>query len=684
MKYLRNIGFIAHIDAGKTTTTERILYYTGKVHRIGEVDDGSATMDWMSQERERGITIISASTSVNWREHKINIIDTPGHIDFTAEVERALRVLDGSIVIFSGVEGVEPQSETVWKQSNKYSLPKIAYINKMDRAGADFYRVLETMRKTFKVPIVPLQIPIGREDRFTGLIDLIEEKAYLWTNDKDHKFDIVDIPGELKEKAALYRKEMIEEIANYDNDILNSVLSEENIESDRIRDAVRRQTLNYSIVPVLCGSSKNNTGIQPLLDAIVDYLPSPLDIPPVKGIHPQSHDILTRVSDVNDHFCGFVFKIDLDKHFGKLVYMRIYSGRMKTKDTVYDAAYDYKTRINKIFTMHSNRRVEVDEITAGEICAVAGLKKSLTGSTITSPKHPIILEKPVFPEPVVSVAIEPRNRKDEEKLNDILEQFQDADPTFRVYENEDTGQKLISGMGELHIEVIVEKLKREFNLDPRIGKPIVSYRETIAESAEVEYEFDKILGQKRMYAKLRLRIEKSDEPYEFESRLDKNTLPNEFFEAAKNGLRSAVNNGMIAGFPVINVKVILLDGDYDDQASNENAFMFAASQALKKAIDKAGPVLLEPIMKLDVNVPEDYVGTVINDLNIKYAEIKGFENMDDRQVIHADVPLSAMFGYSNQLRTMTQGRGVFTMEFREFRKIPDDKLPSVKEKLGIY
>ncbi len=685
MKDIRNIGIIAHIDAGKTTTTERILFYTGKVHRIGEVDDGAATMDWMQQEKERGMTIGSATTSVIWKENKINIIDTPGHIDFTAEVERALRVLDGAVVIFSGVEGVEPQSETVWKQSNKYSLPKIAFINKMDRLGADFYRVVDAMRDKFNIPIIEIQLPIGKENEFKGIIDLVKMKAYIWDDEKDkHKFTEMIIPDEYKKKADDYHNLMIEELANYDNGLLEKVLAEEEISENDICEALRRLTIAYKIIPVITGSSKKNKGIQLLLDAVVDYLPSPLDRPPVEGIHPNSRDTIHRNPDPKAPFCGLVFKIDIDKHLGKLVYMRVYSGTASVKEMLLDATYNDKSRINKLFMLHSNRRMEVNSVSAGEICAVAGFRNSLTGSTICHPKHQIILEKPIFPEPVVSVSIEPKNKEEEEKLLNTLQRMQEADPTFKVFENEETGQMLISGMGELHIEIIVDRLKREFELHPRIGKPIVTYRETISKEIILDYEFNRVLGQKHMYAYTKLKIEPYEDIYAYESMINKDNLPKEFLNAIEESLKSSINNGIIAGFPVINIKVTLIDAKYDIQNSDVNAFGFAAAQNFKNILKEAGSVLLEPIMKLDVNVPEDYVGNVINDLNIKYASIHGFDNFDDRQVIHAEVPLSEMFGYSNQLRTITQGRGVFTMEFSCFKCIANEKLSKIKENLGIY
>ncbi len=685
MKDIRNIGIIAHIDAGKTTTTERILFYTGKVHRIGEVDDGAATMDWMQQEKERGITIGSATTSVIWKENKINIIDTPGHIDFTAEVERALRVLDGAVVIFSGVEGVEPQSETVWKQSNKYSLPKIAFINKMDRLGADFYRVVDAMRDKFKIPIIEIQLPIGKENDFNGIIDLLKMKAYIWDDENDkHKFYETDIPNEYIKKAKDYHNLMVEELANYDDKMLEKVLAEEEISEHDIYEALRRLTTDYKIIPVITGSSKKNIVIQLLLDAVVNYLPSPLDRPPVEGIHPNSKDTIHRNPDPKAPFCGLVFKIDIDKHLGKLVYMRVYSGTASVKEMLLDATYNDKSRINKLFILHSNRRMEVNSISAGEICAVAGFRKSLTGSTICHPKHQIILEKPIFPEPVVSVSIEPKNKEEEEKLLNTLERMQEADPTFKVFENEETGQMLISGMGELHIEIIVDRLKSEFDLHPRIGKPIVTYRETINKEVTLDYEFNRVLGQKHMYAYTKLKIEPCKDIYTYESMVNKDQLPKEFLNAIEESIKSSINNGVIAGFPVINIKVTLVDAKHDVQNSDIHAFGFAAAQNFKNALMEAESALLEPIMKLNVNIPEDYVGAIINDLNIKYASVHGFDNFDDRQVIHAEVPLSEMFGYSNQLRTMTQGRGVFTMEFSCFKRIANEKLGKIKESLGIY
>lgn len=683
---IRNIGIIAHIDAGKTTTTERILFYAGKIHRIGEVDDATATMDWMEQEKERGITITSAVTSVFWNEHRINIIDTPGHIDFTAEVERSLRVLDGCIVIFSAVEGVEAQSETVWKQADKYSVPRIAYINKMDRSGADFYRVLEMMSARFKTLCLPLQMPVGAEDDFRGIIDLVKMKAVLWDNPEDeHSFSEHDIPPELKAKSDEMRHAMLEGLANFNNEILDKMLNDEEISEEEVMKAVRRSTLSYSIVPVFCGTSKKNRGVRRVLNAVVDYLPSPFDRPPVQGLNPNSNEVIYRKPEEKAPLSGLIYKIEIDKHFGKLAYIRIYSGTLTIKDQVLDSTYEEKIRISKIFEMHSNRRLETEKCTAGDIVAIAGIRKSLTGSTICDTKHPIIFEKPIFPEPVVNVAIEPKRKDEEEKLNEVLVKMQEEDPTFRVLVNEDTGQKIITGMGELHIDIILDRLRREYALEPRVGKPIVTYRETITQTAEESYEFKKVLAQKSVYAYLKIRIKKNEkENFTFKSHVTKDELPLEYLYSIEDGLKTSMNNGVIAGFPLLNIYAELLEAKFDPAASSDSAFRYAAAQAFRNAVVKAGPILLEPIMKLDVTIPEEYVGTVINDLNSRYAFIKGFESEHDRQVVHADAPLSGMFGYMNDLRTMTQGRGVFSMEFLEFRAIAQEKMAKVKESLGIY
>lgn len=686
LKTVRNIGIIAHIDAGKTTTTERILFYTGKIHRIGEVDDATATMDWMEQEKERGITITSAVTSVFWKDTKINIIDTPGHIDFTAEVERSLRVLDGAVIIFSAVEGVEPQSETVWKQADKYQVPRIAYINKMDRLGADFFHVINSMKERFHIPPLVMQIPIGSEDSFEGMIDLVKMKAYLWRKrEEEHTFEESDIPQQFREKSEEMRQSMLEMLANYNNTMLDKMLTGEEITEDELKRAVRESAIAYQVVPVFVGSSKKNKGVQHLLDAVVDFLPSPLERPPVEGQNPKTSEHASRRAEAKSPFCGLIYKIEVDKHFGKLAYVRIYSGTLEVKDQVVDATYDEKIRISKIFVMHSNKRLEVERIEAGEICAVAGIRKSLTGSTLCDPKHLIILEKPVFPEPVVSVSIEPKKRDDEEKLEEALRELQEEDPTFKVLINPETGQKLISGMGELHIEILLDRLKREHNLLPRIGKPIVTYRESVRNSSTGDFELNRIVGQKSVFAYVKLSVAHEEGGiFRFENTLRKDELPPEFAKAVEDGVKSAVSNGILAGFPIINVKVKLIGAKFDAQASNENSFQFASAQAFKNALKNNDNFLLEPIMKLDVTVPDEFIGSVINDLNSRFAFVKGIESESGRQVINSEVPLSEMFGYMNDLRTLTQGRGVYTMEFQQFREIPKEKLQRVKESLGIF
>ncbi len=683
---IRNIGIIAHIDAGKTTTTERILFYTGKIHRIGEVDDATATMDWMEQEKERGITITSAVTSVNWKDFKINIIDTPGHIDFTAEVERSLRVLDGALVIFSGVEGVEPQSETVWRQADRYNVPRISYINKMDRNGADFDRVVKSMKEKFPVEIIPLHIPIGREDDFSGVVDLVQMKAYLYNDLTDeHKYNVVEIPDSLKKRSQLERESLIEKLANFDNDILEKVVEGKSITQDEIISSIRKGVLSCKIVPVFAGSSKRNKCVHMLLDAICYYLPSPLDRPPIEGINPKTGEEILRHLDKKGPFCGLIYKIEIDKHFGKLGYMRVYSGKVDLKDQVLDTTFNEKVRITKIFMIHSNKRIEVEKCEAGDICGIVGIRSSITGSTLSDPKHPIALEKPIFPEPVVSVSVEPRRKDEEEKLNEALKNMQEMDPTFKVLLNKDTGQLLISGMGELHLEIIIDRLRREYNVDPRVGKPIVTYRETIKDKVESEYELNRVIGQKNVFAYVKILVEGNEkENFSFESEISKDSLPLEFIKAVEDGIRSTSSSGLIAGFPLINIKVTLKDAKYDISSSNEQSFNFASSMAFKEALKKVPNYLLEPIMKVDVFIPDDFVGVVINDLNSRYATIKGIEKDKGITKIECEVPLSEMFGYMNDLRTLTQGRGVFNMEFQQFKEIPQDKLQKIKVSLGIF
>ncbi len=683
---LRNIGIIAHIDAGKTTTTERILYYTGKIHRIGEVDDAAATMDWMEQEKERGITITSAVTSVNWKDYRINIIDTPGHIDFTAEVERSLRVLDGTVVIFSGVEGVEPQSETVWRQADRYNIPKISYINKMDRLGADFDNVINSMREKFSTEILPLHIPIGQEENFLGVVDLLKMQSYIYDfEDDEHKYRITDIPDKLKERAIYEREILLEKISNYDNRILEFLVEGKEPDLDTILKSIRNGVVNSKIVPVLAGSSKKNKCVHMLLDAICDFLPSPAERHPIEGINPRTGETIFRTLDIKNPFTALVYKIEIDKHFGKLGYIRVYSGKIELKDQIFDSTTNEKVRITKIFMIHSNKRIEVNSCQAGEICAVVGLRSSITGSTLCDPKHPILLEKPVFPEPVVSIAVEPKKKDEEKKLNESLLNMQEMDPTFKIFFNQDTGQMLISGMGELHLEIILDRLKKEYSVEPRVGKPIVTYRETIKGFVENEYELNKVIGQKSIYAYVKILIERNEkESFAFESKIGKDLLPLEYLKAIEDSIRSTSMSGIIAGFPLINIKVTLLDAKYDQNNSNEQAFNYATSMALKEGLKKITNVLLEPIMDVSIYLPDEFVGVVINDLNSRYSLIKGISKQNQISIIECEVPLSEMFGYMNDLRTMTQGRGVFTMEFSKFDEIPEDKLLKVKNSLGIF
>ena len=668
----RNIGIMAHIDAGKTTTTERILYYTGKTHKIGEVHEGAAVMDWMAQEQERGITITSAATTVAWRDTQINIIDTPGHVDFTMEVERSLRVLDGAIALFCSVGGVEPQSETVWRQADKYGIPRIAFVNKMDRIGADFFRGLEMMVDRLGANPVALQIPIGREADFRGIIDLIEMKALVYQDELGTDFDIVDIPEDHRELADEYRLKMVESIADHDDHLLEAYLEGEEITPEHLREVIRQATLDISITPVLCGSAFKNKGVQPLMDAVVEYLPSPLDVPPVTGVK-LNGDEASRPPEDDAPFSALAFKVAVDPYVGKLTYFRVYSGTLKAGSYVLNASRDKRERISRILQMHANHREDRDEIYAGELAAAVGLKVTTTGETLCEIGKPIILESMEFPEPVIFVAIEPKTKADEEKLGNSLQRLSEEDPTFRVHTDEETGQTIIAGMGELHLEIIVDRLVREFNVDANVGKPQVAYRETIRNKVDkVEGRFVRQSGGRGQYGHVVIEMQPNvpGGGYEFESRIQGGAIPREYIPSVDDGIQEAMSTGVLAGYPVVDIKVALIDGTYHEVDSSDMAFKIAGSLAFKNAAQKAKPVLLEPMMAVEVVTPSEYMGDVMGDLNSRRGHIDGMEPRGNAQVITATVPLSMMFGYATDVRSTTQGRATYTMQFKHYAEVP--------------
>lgn len=675
LEQTRNIGIMAHIDAGKTTTTERILFYAGKVHRIGEVDDGAATMDWMEQEKERGITITSAATTVFWNENRINIIDTPGHVDFTMEVERSLRVLDGAIALFCSVGGVEPQSETVWRQADKYGVPRIAYINKMDRTGADFFGAVEMMKKRLGTNAIPIQIPLGQGDLFTGVIDLITMTARIY-NDEGQGVTFADgaIPYSLYDNAQEKRELLLENLSDYDDRLLEKFINNEPIEPDEIKVALRKAVLDIKVTPVLCGSSFKNKGVQALLDAIVDFLPSPLDSPPVTGKDPDTGKEIVRHPSVDEPMAALVFKIMSDPYVGKLTYARIYSGLLKAGQTVYNPTNQRRDRISRILAMHANKRADLKEAQAGDIVALVGLKNTTTGSTICDEDHPIILEQMTFPSPVIYVAIEPKTKADQEKLGEALNRLTDEDPTFQVRTDTETGQTIISGMGELHLDILVDRMKREFNVAANVGKPQVAYRETITSTAEAEGKFVRQTGGHGQYGHVKIRVSPSGQGKgsEFIDSTKGGTIPLEYIPAVGQGVKEALENGVLAGYPMVDVKVELLDGSYHEVDSSELAFRIAGSIALQEGARKASPTVLEPIMDIEVVVPEEYMGDVIGDLNSRRGKIAGMVHRPDAIVIAAQSPLSEMFGYATTLRSLSQGRAVYSMQFSHYAPIPDN------------
>lgn len=669
---LRNIGIVAHIDAGKTTTTERILYYTGKTYKIGEVHEGAAVMDWMPQEKERGITITAATTACYWKDHQINIIDTPGHVDFSVEVVRSMKVLDGIIFIFSAVEGVQPQSEANWRWADRFGVPRIAFINKLDRLGADFYRVFKEIENKLSIKPVAVQIPVGAEDQFKGVIDLMEMRAIIWLEETlGAKYEVVDIPEEYREKAEEWRAKMVEAIVEHDDELMMKYLEGEEIPVSDLKRVLRKATIEKKLVPVLCGSAFKNKGVQPLLDAVIDYLPSPLDVPPVKGTNPKTGEEEERKPLDDEPFCGYVFKVMSDPYAGQLTYFRVFSGKVFAGSYVYNATKDKKERIGRLLLMHANSREDVQEAAAGEIVAAVGLDAT-TGDTLSDEKAPIILEKLEFPEPVISMAIEPKTKKDQEKLSQVLNKFMKEDPTFKATVDQETGQVLIHGMGELHLEIMVDRMKREYGVEVNVGKPQVAYKETIRKKAVAEGKFIRQSGGRGQYGHAVIEIEPLErgQGFVFENAIVGGIIPKEFIPSVEKGVREAMQSGVVAGYPVVDVKVKLFDGSYHEVDSSDIAFQIAGSIAFKEAMKKADPVLLEPIMEVEVETPDEYVGDVIGDLNSRRGKIMGMENKGVITVVKAYVPLAEMFGYATTLRSLTQGRGTFIMKFSHYEEVP--------------
>ena len=664
---------MAHIDAGKTTTTERILFYTGRTHRLGEVHEGTAIMDWMAQEQERGITITSAATTCTWRDARINIIDTPGHVDFTAEVERSLRVLDGAVAVFDAVHGVEPQSETVWRQADKYGVPRICFINKMDKTGADFEHAIETIRKRLNARPIAIQLPIGQEGNFRGIIDLFEMKAIIWKDETlGAEFVTEEIPAELQKKANAFHSQMLETIVESDDELLHKYMEGENITPGELRQALRRSTIALKLFPVICGSAFKNKGVQPLLDAVVDHLPSPIEIPPVEGIDPENPDKkLTRKADDKEPLAALAFKIMTDPFVGQLTFIRVYSGQVKTGDTVWNPRQQRRERIGRLLKMHANKREEISEIYAGDICACVGLKNVSTGDTICDEKHPIVLETIEFPAPVISVAVEPKTKGDQEKMGIALAKLANEDPTFKVHTDPDSGQTIISGMGELHLEIIVDRMMREFSVQANVGKPQVAYRETIRKASEAEGKFIRQTGGRGQYGHVKIRIEPDPgKGYEFVDEISGGAVPKEYIKPVGEGIREAMEGGVLAGYEMVDIKATLYDGSYHEVDSSEIAFKIAGSMAFKEAARKASPVLLEPMMSVEVVVPEEYMGDIIGDLNSRRGRVEGMEHRAGSQVIRAHVPLSEMFGYATDMRSRTQGRATYSMHFARYEEVP--------------
>jgi len=674
LENVRNIGIMAHIDAGKTTTTERILYYTGRTHKMGEVHEGAAVMDWMEQEQERGITITSAATTAFWREFRINIIDTPGHVDFTMEVERSLRVLDGAIAVFDAVAGVEPQSETVWRQADHYKVPRIAFINKMDRTGADFFASVQSMVDRLGTRAVPIHLPIGGEEHFRGVVDLVEMRSLTWEDELGEKVDVGEIPAELSEQAQEYHHQLIDAVADHDDELMETYLEDENaVTPEMLKRALRAATLDTTVTPVLAGSAFKNKGVQPLLDAVIDYLPSPLDVPPMHGVDPRTDHELSRRPALDEPFSSLAFKVMSDPFVGRLTYVRVYSGQVKAGDKVLNTTTGKTERIGRILQMHANSREERQDIGAGEIAAIVGLKNTSTGDTLAIDTAPIRLESMDFPEPVIAVAIEPKTKGDQDKLGAGLQRLTDEDPTFRVRTDDETGQTLISGMGELHLEIIVDRLMREFNVDANVGRPQVAYRETISKPVEkVEGKFVRQTGGRGQYGHAVINMEPAEpgEGYEFLDKIVGGKIPREYISSVDLGIQEAMESGILAGYPVVDIRVYLVDGSYHDVDSSEMAFKVAGSMAFKNAMQRAKPKLLEPVMAVEVVTPEDYLGDVMGDLNSRRGHIEHLEPRGNAQVIRARVPLATMFGYATDLRSTTQGRATFTMQFDRYEAVP--------------
>lgn len=675
----RNIGIMAHIDAGKTTTTERILFYTGKIHKVGETHEGGAQMDWMEQEQERGITITSAATTCMWREHRINVIDTPGHVDFTVEVERSLRILDGAVSVFCAKGGVEPQSETVWRQADKYQVPRLAFVNKMDILGADFYRAVDMIRERLKANPVPIQLPIGKEDDFLGVVDLVNMNARVYLDDLGEKLEIREIPSDMVDLANEYREKMLENIAEHDEELMMKYLDGEELTVEEIMRGIRKATISVGMTPVLCGSSYKNRGVQPLLDAVIDYLPSPVDIPAVKGMNLDTEEEEERLASDNEPFSALAFKIVSDPFVGKLAYFRVYSGSLKSGSYVKNTSKGKKERIGRILLMHANKREEVDEVFAGDIAAAVGLKDTSTGDTLSSDENPIVLETMEFPEPVIHVAIEPKTKASQDKMAAALAKLAEEDPTFKTYTDEETGQTIIAGMGELHLEIIVDRLLREFKVEANVGSPQVAYKESIQASAEADSKYVRQSGGRGQYGHVKLRVEPQEpgKGYEFVNAVVGGAIPKEYMNAIDNGIQEALESGVIGGYPVLDIKVTVYDGSYHEVDSSEMAFKIAGSMGVRDAISKAKPTLLEPMMKVEVTVPEEYMGDVIGDINSRRGRIEGMEPTNGVQIIRSFVPLSEMFGYATDLRSNTQGRGLYSMQFDHYESVPN----SIAEKV---
>ncbi len=680
---VRNIGIMAHIDAGKTTTTERILFYTGKLHRIGEVHDGAATMDWMEQEKERGITITSAATTCFWNDHQINIIDTPGHVDFTVEVERSLRILDGAVALFCAVGGVEPQSETVWRQADKYGVPRIAFINKMDRTGADFYHAVEMMRERLGANAIPINLPIGEGDLFVGVIDLIQFNARMFHEESfGSTFDELPIPQDLLEIATKYRTQMLEAVSDVDDTLLEKYLDGKEISAAEISKVLRQATIDLKIIPVLCGSAFKNKGVQKLLDSVVDFLPSPVDTSDIEAHHIGLNDVVTRKISEDERFTALAFKIMTDPFVGKLTFFRVYAGTLKSGSYIYNSVSGKKERISRLLQMHANHREEISEVKAGDIAAAVGLKFTRTGDTLCAEEDPVVMERIVFPEPVIQIAIEPKTKADQDKLSDALSKLSDEDPTFKVKVDEETGQTLISGMGELHLEILVDRMKREFKVEANVGKPQVAYRETITQSVQAEGKFVKQSGGRGKFGHVWIEITPNEagKGFEFINGIVGGVVPKEYIPAVSHGIQDAMKNGIIAGFPMVDIKARLYDGSYHDVDSDEISFRVAGSMAFQAGAKKANPVLLEPIMSVEVVTPEEYLGDVMGDLNSRRGKIEGFAARKDAQVIKSHVPLSEMFGYATILRSMSQGRAIYSMQFDHYSSVPKSIAEEISEK----